>query len=71
MEDAEDEDIRLQRASAASISYLRTLIPNLLWKPSRRDNRQRQVHRKARERDLDRIIKLVHAQFQELLYAGD
>lgn len=69
MEDAEDEDIRLQRASAALLEDLRTLIPNLLWRPPRRDNGPRQIHRRVRERDMYRIVNLVHAQAGALLYA--
>ncbi|KAF2083171.1 hypothetical protein K490DRAFT_52336 [Saccharata proteae CBS 121410] len=58
----DDEDIRLQRASAGLVADLQSSLGRILWKSSSTGNRQ--LHRGARPRDLDRVISLVEP-FQE------
>ena len=55
----EDDDLLLQRASAYLLENLKSSLPRLLWKRSGKGASQRQVHRWARPRILDRIVTYV------------
>lgn len=58
MNATEDEDLKLQRASASLLSDLEKFLPNLLRKGG--DNgRPGEVHQRVREFDMYRIFALV------------
>ncbi|TKA75952.1 hypothetical protein B0A49_03710 [Cryomyces minteri] len=58
MDAAEDEDLALQRTTASSLSALLSLLTTALWKRPADGRSVRHVHRRVRNRDLDRIIAL-------------
>lgn len=64
MDTTEDEDIKLQRASASLLSDLQALLDRVLWMLKVENSGYGQIHRRVREADLDRIISLVEP-FQE------
>jgi hypothetical protein len=55
---AEDEDVKLVRASSELIADIHALLTRILWKKRARDER-RKVHRVAKERDLARLLSKV------------
>ena len=59
MNTTEDEDIKLQRASASLLSDLQALLDRVLWKLKVENSGYGQIHRRVREADLERIISLV------------
>lgn len=59
MNTTEDEDIKLQRASASLLSDLQALLDRVLWKLKVENSGYGQIHRRVREADLDRVISLV------------
>ncbi|OCK83592.1 hypothetical protein K432DRAFT_440727 [Lepidopterella palustris CBS 459.81] len=63
MNAADDEDIKLQRASTSLLSDLQALLNKALWKKPDSSGRIL-IHRRVREKDLDRIFTLVEP-FQE------
>ncbi|KAF2265786.1 hypothetical protein CC78DRAFT_578959 [Lojkania enalia] len=63
MNATEDEDLKLQRASAALISDLEKWIPKILWK-QKQDSNLSEVHQRVRERDMFKIFGLIDP-FQE------
>ena len=70
MDSVEDEDVRLQRASAGLLSTLRTSLDKVLWKTSKNTG-QRQLHRGVRQNDLNRLISLVGAKVTVHSHATD
>ncbi|OCL03190.1 hypothetical protein AOQ84DRAFT_392453 [Glonium stellatum] len=64
MNTTDDEDIKLQRASASLLSDLQALLDRVLWKSKVDKSEYGQIHRRVREGDLDRVISLVEP-FQE------
>lgn len=59
MDAVDDEDIRLQRASAGLLSDLRSSLEKILWKPTPGSQGQRRVHRLVRQQDLYRLLSFV------------
>jgi len=59
MDPAEDDDIKLIRASASLLTDLKSLLRRILWKRS--DIGLPVVHRNLRRRDLDTAIAKVQA----------
>ncbi|OJD35564.1 beta-tubulin cofactor d [Diplodia corticola] len=64
MDAIDDEDIRLQRASAGLLSDLRSSLGKILWKSTPASAGHRRIHRLVRQRDLDRLLSFVEP-FQE------
>ncbi|KAH7063445.1 tubulin folding cofactor D C terminal-domain-containing protein [Macrophomina phaseolina] len=64
MDAADDEDIRLQRASAGLLSDLRLSLDKVLWKSASAFQGQRRVHRLVRQSDLNRLLSFIEP-FQE------
>ncbi|KAK8212148.1 tubulin folding cofactor D C terminal-domain-containing protein [Phyllosticta capitalensis] len=62
MDPIDDEDIKLQRASAGLLSDLQSSLGTLLWKTDQTGNRR--VHRAVRQLELNRITSLIEP-FQE------
>jgi hypothetical protein len=58
MEPAEDDDVKLVRASSELIADIHALLTRILWKKTAKDER-RKVHRVAKERDLTRLLSKV------------
>jgi len=58
MDPAEDDDIKLIRASTSLLTDLKSLLRRILWKKSK-DNNLPVVHRSIRGRDLDGAIAKV------------
>jgi hypothetical protein len=61
MNTGEDDDLKLQRASAYLLSDLETLIPRLLWRSQHGETPGR-VRQQAREVDMYRACALVSPQ---------
>lgn len=59
MDAADDDDIRLQKASGGLISELGVLLDVILWRRLDPASKSRKVHSRVRKRDLDRAITLV------------
>lgn len=67
MDAIDDEDIRLQRASAGLLSDLHSSLGKILWKSTPVSAGRRQVHGLVRQRDLDRLLSFVQPLFQCLV----
>ena len=60
MDDGEDDELRLVRASASLLADLEASIPKLLWKLSRSSTGHLQVHRYVKEKELAYVKTLVY-----------
>ncbi|KAF2103374.1 hypothetical protein NA57DRAFT_63931 [Rhizodiscina lignyota] len=64
MDTTEDDDIRLQKASASLITDLISVLDTILWRRRAHVSDKRRVHRLVRRRDLEKAIALIEP-FQE------
>jgi hypothetical protein len=58
MSDVDEEDLKLQRASASILSDLEVLLPKILWK-RKHGSATGEVHRRVRVTHMYRIFVLV------------
>lgn len=57
MDNDDDEDVLLVRASGALLADLEASLPHVLWKPT--NGTKKRVHQAVRKTDLEHVLGLV------------
>lgn len=56
---ADDDDLKLVKASAGLLSDLESALPRILWRPSDAANQRSRVHTRVKQQDIDYVVRLI------------